>query len=99
MSKNPKPLDLEDLKEFAPNKLTKVIMSKMIYGLYNEEKLVNTKEEAIELGQILINEIIKEIKQRVKQTVQGLLEEIEEMEKTLKGQKEELERCKQLIKK
>ena len=65
-TKNPQPLDLEDLKEFAPNELVKAIMSQMIYGLYKEEKLVDTKEEAIELAQDLLTEILDEIKQRLK---------------------------------
>ena len=62
----PEPLKLEDLKEFAPNELEKETMSMMVYGLYKEEKLVDTKEEAIELAFSLINEVIDKIKQKVK---------------------------------
>ena len=62
----PKPLDLEEFKEFAPNEVAKADANMIVRALYKDEREVDTKEEAIEIVSSLIEEIIDEIKQRIK---------------------------------
>jgi len=87
MTTKPQPLDLEDLKEFAPNLLAKNIMDMIIQGLTRNEKIVDTKEDAIELTSDLINEIVDEIKQRLKSACEFYLKYKDNPELLIEEQK------------
>ena len=73
-----KPLNLEEMKKFAPNEVAKADVDMIVRALY-KEKQVDTEEEAIEIVNNLIDEIVDDAKQRIKSACEFYLQELENL--------------------